>query len=102
LATQPAQGPGTYARRRAGVFIVAVNCTEPGETCFCASMDTGPLAGPGYDLLLTELASESGHEFVIEAGSAAGREMLAGLTLRPAEPGIVRHAREAVSARPPS
>ncbi|HTX82160.1 MAG TPA: 4Fe-4S dicluster domain-containing protein [Streptosporangiaceae bacterium] len=94
----PAHPDSAYARRRAEVFIVAVNCTEPGETCFCASMDTGPLAGPGYDLLLTEVVAESGHEFVAEAGSAAGRELLADLALRPAEPGIVRHAREAVSA----
>ncbi len=94
----PAHPDSGYARRRAGVFIVAVNCTEPGETCFCASMDTGPQAGPGYDLLLTELAGESEHELVIEAGSAAGRAMLADLSLRPAEAGVLRNAREAVAA----
>ena len=38
-----------------GAFIVAVNCTEPGGLCFCASMGTGPRCGPGYDLALTEL-----------------------------------------------
>ena len=31
-----------YAARREGAFIVAVNCFEPGGTCFCASMGTGP------------------------------------------------------------
>ena len=81
----PAHPDSGYARRRAGVFIVAVNCTEPGETCFCTSMGTGPQAGPGYDLLLTELAGESGHEFVVEAGSAAGRALLADLALLPAD-----------------
>jgi ferredoxin len=36
-------GPDTgYARRREQAFIVAVNCTEPGEACFCASAGTGP------------------------------------------------------------
>ena len=30
-----------YAARRDRLFIIAVNCTEPGETCFCASMGTG-------------------------------------------------------------
>ena len=94
----PAHPDSGYARRRAGAFIVAANCTEPGETCFCASMDTGPRAGGGYDLLLTELVGEAGHEFVVEAGSAAGRDLLADLTLRPAESGIVRHAQEAVAA----
>ncbi len=35
--------PGSrYAARRARAFIVAVNCTEPGETCFCASVGAGP------------------------------------------------------------
>ncbi|HUA40912.1 MAG TPA: 4Fe-4S dicluster domain-containing protein [Streptosporangiaceae bacterium] len=93
----PAHPDSGYARRRASVFIVAVNCTEPGETCFCTSMGTGPRAGPGYDLLLTELAGESGHDFVIEAGSSAGREILASLSLRPAEASVLRHARDAVA-----
>ena len=43
-----------FTRRRAGLFVIAVNCTEPGGVCFCASMGTGPRAGPGYDLALTE------------------------------------------------
>jgi ferredoxin len=93
----PAHPDSGYARRRAEVFIVAVNCTEPGETCFCTSMGTGPRAEAGYDLLLTELASEDEHEFVVEAGSADGREMLAGLNLPPAQAGLLRDAREAVA-----
>ena len=44
-----------YAARREGVFVVAVNCGEPGGTCFCVSMGTGPTAEAGYDLALTEL-----------------------------------------------
>ena len=49
---RPRRARRITATRRAGpgVFIVAVNCTEPGETCFCTSMGTGPQAGPGYDL----------------------------------------------------
>ncbi|MEI6252697.1 MAG: 4Fe-4S ferredoxin, partial [Mycobacteriaceae bacterium] len=43
----------SYTGRRDGVFIVGVNCTEPGGLCFCASMGTGPGCGPGYDLALT-------------------------------------------------
>jgi sulfhydrogenase subunit beta (sulfur reductase) len=30
----------SYAAQRKGVFIVAVNCTQAGGTCFCASMNT--------------------------------------------------------------
>ncbi len=32
-------------RTRQGLFIIAVNCTEPGGVCFCASMGTGPAPG---------------------------------------------------------
>ncbi len=86
-----------YARRRAAVFIVAVNCTEPGETCFCVSMDTGPEAGPGYDVLLTELASEAEHAFVVEAGSQAGTDLLAALPLQPADADLVQRRQAAVA-----
>ena len=36
-----------YAARRDGAFLVAVNCHEPGGTCFCASMGTGPKVAGG-------------------------------------------------------
>ncbi len=65
-----------YARRRANVFVVAVNCIVAGGTCFCVSMNTGPVVRSGYDLVLTELLDESGHTFLIEAGSDAGIEIL--------------------------
>jgi hypothetical protein len=49
--------PGShYANRRAAAFIVAVNCIEPGETCFCVSAGGGPACRPGADVTLTELA----------------------------------------------
>ncbi len=68
----PSHPDSAYAARRAGVFIVAVNCTEPGEVCFCTSMGTGP----GYELLLTELAGSDEHSFIIETGSPAGTAVL--------------------------
>ena len=67
-----------YAARRENAFLVAVNCHEPAGTCFCVSMDTGPTAREGYDLVLTELL-EGGHRFLVEAGSERGEEILAGL-----------------------
>ncbi|WP_243665102.1 hypothetical protein [Rhodothermus marinus] len=33
-----------YRTVRERLFLLAVNCTEPGGTCFCASMQTGPRA----------------------------------------------------------
>lgn len=63
---------------RSGVFIIAVNCTEPGETCFCASMGTGPgSAGEVFDLALTELLDDHGHRFLVDISSPDGAEVLA-------------------------
>jgi sulfhydrogenase subunit beta (sulfur reductase) len=64
-----------YAQRREGVFSVVVNCGVPGGTCFCTSMGTGPRAEQGFDLALTEIV-DGDHRFVVEAGSARGRELL--------------------------
>ncbi|WP_018954778.1 4Fe-4S dicluster domain-containing protein [Thioalkalivibrio sulfidiphilus] len=73
-----------YGARREGVFLVAVNCAEPGGTCFCTSMGTGPRAGSGFDLGLTEVIGEGTHFLVIEAGSEAGEAMLARMDTREA------------------
>ena len=92
--------PGSrYAQRRAAVFIIAVNCTEPGETCFCTSMGTGPgVDGAStYDLALTELADEHGHRFVVDVGSPRGADILAHVLSEPAGDEVPR-ARSAVEA----
>ena len=91
--------PGSrYAQRRAGTFVIAVNCTEPGETCFCTSMGTGPSAGDaGFDLALTEL-TEGGHRFVVDVGSGQGAEVLGRVPSEPAGDATVRGARSAVEA----
>ncbi|HJK93647.1 MAG TPA: 4Fe-4S dicluster domain-containing protein [Polyangiaceae bacterium LLY-WYZ-15_(1-7)] len=62
---------------------VAVSCTKPGELCFCASTGTGPRAGEGADLVLTEREDD----FLIEAPSEAGKAVLADLPVEPAEEG---------------
>jgi ferredoxin len=86
-----------YAARRAGVFIVAVNCTEPGETCFCTSMGAGPQAGPGYDLALTEMVGDGAHRFLIDVGSPAGADLLASVPTRKADDVTAGQARSAVT-----
>jgi ferredoxin len=70
-----------YAARREGLFVVAVNCFEPGGTCFCVSMGTGPKADRGYDLALTEIL-DGDHRFLVEVGSERGAELLASLDHR--------------------
>jgi sulfhydrogenase subunit beta (sulfur reductase) len=66
-----------YDARRAGAFIVAVTCTDPGGTCFCASTGTGPRPDAGYDLALTELLDDGPHRFLVEVGTPRGAEVLA-------------------------
>jgi sulfhydrogenase subunit beta (sulfur reductase) len=85
-----------YAGRRRNLFVVAVNCTQAGPNCFCASMQTGPRARTGFDLALTELV-DSGHQvFVVEVGTEAGEEVLQDLHAAAAPPELCRQADEAV------
>ena len=93
-----AQPGSRYAARRARLFIVAVNCTEPGETCFCASMGTGPGADQGYDLALTEMVDERGHRFLADVGSQRGADVLEQVPGGPAGEVTVKGARAAVEA----
>ncbi len=72
-----------YAARREGDFLVAVNCFEPGGTCFCTSMGTGPKVDVGHDIVLTELLAPE-HRFLAEAGTERGAELLAELPRRAA------------------
>ena len=65
-----------YRSRRDNVFIVAVNCTQAGGTCFCVSMNTGPKATGGFDLALTEVIENSRHYFAVETGSELGEEIM--------------------------
>jgi ferredoxin len=70
-----------YRERRQAALIVAVNCSQAAATCFCTSMGTGPRAGPGFDLALTELRDGSRHRFLVEAGSPRGEEVASELPL---------------------
>lgn len=90
------QADPVYRNRRSGALLVAVECTEPGGTCFCASMGTGPAAGPGYDLVLTELVDDHGHRFWVRSGSAEGAEILGDLPREPVAAGLRERARSAV------
>ncbi len=81
------QGPHvdqSYEQRRKNLFIIAVNCVNPGGTCFCASMNTGPKATSGFDLSLTEILDSNRHFFLVEIGSKAGLELIDDLGAKPA------------------
>ncbi|MFF3618860.1 4Fe-4S dicluster domain-containing protein [Streptomyces sp. NPDC002467] len=67
----------TYLSRRTSAFLIAAECTEPGATCFCVSMGSGPAADAGYDLALTEVVDDAGHRFLCRSGSEEGAAVLA-------------------------
>lgn len=81
-----------YVGRRDGIFIVGVNCTEPGGLCFCASMGTGPSCGPGFDLALTERADAESVGYLVEVGSEEGAQVLQAIPHRMADPSECRVA----------
>src|SRR5450756_1513124 len=71
-----------YVARREATFIVALTCSDPGGTCFCVSMGTGPVPDEGFDLALTELLDQDTHRFLVVAGSDRGQEVLDDLKAR--------------------
>jgi len=88
--------PG-YLARRNNAFLVAVNCTRAGGTCFCASMETGPKVKEGSDLALTEM-TKGGHRFVVEAQSERGKEILKRLKASPITDGDKKQASKEIKA----
>lgn len=98
-----------YQGRRDGVLLVAVQCTHIADTCFCASMGTGPAIESGADLILTEVvgsaaAAQAGtpvppeHWFLAEGVTELGREILYGLNARPSGEDDQRAAHAAVES----
>ncbi len=78
--------PGYWARRR-DAFVVLVECGRSGDTCFCASMGTGPAREAGFDIALTEIFGNGPHRLLARAGSERGAEVLAEIAGRPATAG---------------
>lgn len=67
-----------YRSRRANTFIVAVNCGDPADTCFCSSMGTGPFAelDAGADVVLTEVLTPHGPHYTGAAATELGADVL--------------------------
>ena len=86
-----------YRARRKAIFVVAVNCSEPGGTCFCASMETGPRAAGGYDLALTEIAADGEPRFVVDIGSEVGGALLGELAHHDATPDEIAAAETVIA-----
>ncbi len=87
-----------FESRRNHALLIAVNCAEPADTCFCASMNAGPEVTGGHDIVMTELAEPGRHVFVMKAATEPGAAVIRALSLRNAEPEESEAAR-AVSRR---
>jgi sulfhydrogenase subunit beta (sulfur reductase) len=87
-----------YQERRDKTFIVAVNCTRSGGTCFCASLGTGHRATSGFDLALTEILADGRHFFLAEVGTKRGADVLGDVTKQPATATEVAAAERLVAA----
>ena len=74
-------GDPAFRARRDALFIVAVDCARPADTCFCASTGDGPAAGKGYDIALSEL--DDG--FLLRSASMRGQDIVNVLGLAPAD-----------------
>jgi len=59
------------------LIIVAYNCLEPKEHCFCAAMGTGPIAESHFDFALTDL----GDVYLLESCTQKGEAIFQKLSL---------------------
>ncbi len=60
-----------YKSRRQNTILIALNCSIPGDNCFCTSLGTHKL-DKGFDLLLTE--TKAG--YIVQLGSEKGRKLI--------------------------
>jgi ferredoxin len=76
----------SYASRRRSSFVMGVQCTQPGDNCFCTSVGAGPHIHAGSDLVLTELPGQPDPVFHLKALTSAGKRVLADLSLEETDP----------------
>lgn len=58
-----------YQARRSRVeYVIVEECVEPGGTCFCGSIGTGPAASGGYDIAYARIDDQ----VLFKVGSAKG------------------------------
>lgn len=87
-----------YQARRQDALFIAVHCTHPAASCFCASVGTGPRA-LRFDIGLTELGpTEPGGGFIVETGSPRGSRLIEPLALATASAEQLTAADDAVAA----
>jgi len=61
-----------YIKRRENMFIIASDCFEPGESCFCNFFNGKAFAQNGFDINVSKIRDG----FIIEAGSEKGEDFI--------------------------
>jgi len=61
-----------YVNRRQNTLLVGLACNNPYDSCFCTALGGSPSNTDGVDLMFTDI----GNEFLIEAVTEAGKELL--------------------------
>lgn len=61
-----------YKSRRSEATIVAVNCLQAGQHCFCTSVGTGVFSNVGHDLALTPMDSY----YLVEVATLKGQTLI--------------------------
>lgn len=87
---QGSLGDSYYLYARRDLLLIVENCTNLGDTCFCATMGTGPMATYGFDIAYTRLDGE----VLFQPGSDLGVEILTELDLEPADVESLNKLRE--------
>lgn len=67
-----------YLTRRKDTALVGIGCNHPCSTCFCTAFGgNGPFSTEGLDILLTD----TGDQYLVEAVTEKGKELLSGMEL---------------------
>jgi ferredoxin len=85
--------PVYTAKRRSIVGVVVEECMEPGGTCFCASVNSGPIVGSGFDVAYARLDKET---LLLKPGSDIGRQVLKSMGLERASSEYIELYRQMV------
>jgi sulfhydrogenase subunit beta (sulfur reductase) len=65
----------SWIQRREQTALVGLGCTQPGATCFCSTVGSGPFDARGVDVMLTDL----GNAYLAEVQTERGEALLEGM-----------------------
>jgi sulfhydrogenase subunit beta (sulfur reductase) len=88
-----------YLSKRSSGLLIGLGCTNPYDSCFCTSLGSSPADTANVDLMLTDI----GDEFLVEAITDKGRELIARTNLAQAttetDEARAKEAKEAASSK---